>query len=406
PPRPLGSDRSLPSPPSSEDPSFDRAVASTADDAALVRLLCVVRGYYVDPFASPMSQDADEEPAMQGGTHARVVAVDRAVDAFIYLASIGSPPKDRKGGVRRRRQAARQVVILGAKDHREGEDAGGGSPKDLVEDVRWYEVDRPSVIRRKVQVWLTGCMPGGYQCPWRRTKERQHLVGHDVQCPPSDLFDALTHPILGYDQSVPTMYLPTRTAGRLLRSLAKRRQPSDRGNEEGKSDVFVAVVAYDPIRFDDRFKSQLSLEAMSTLSNQLDWFIQCSFDVERGYGMSHAYEWGSSRMKSANVQCDMLDKVEEFVMLMQHYCFVVAICRGGDGAGRDDKTRTRILDRGGRRGERRQEPRGYELCSVGGDSLVGFRGRALRGRAPRFPGDGLLTHGPALERRKLSRASC
>ncbi|KAL7523652.1 LOW QUALITY PROTEIN: hypothetical protein ACHAWF_000612, partial [Thalassiosira exigua] len=221
---------------------------------------------------------------------------------------------------------------------REGEGGGGGSPKDLAEDGRWYEVDRPSVIHRKAQVWLPGCMPGGYQCPCEPNCKKEcsysisisprspsegegrksgkylrhvnyHLLGHDVQCPPSDLFDAPTHPILGYDQSVPTMfvldcvlrYLPTRTA--LLRSLAKRRRPSDQGNEEGKSDVFVAVVTYNPIRSDDRFKSQLSLEAMPTLSNQFNWFIQCGFDVERGCDMSHAYEWGPSQRKSVNVQC-------------------------------------------------------------------------------------------------------
>ena len=114
------------------------------------------------------------------GTHARVMAMERAIDAFLSLdalpssssssshssSSKGEEEEDgrRRGRIRRRRQ----IVILGA-----GRDTtylryrfGGKKRGGDDDDVRWFEVDHPSTIEQKARVWLPRCVPDGhdYNC--------------------------------------------------------------------------------------------------------------------------------------------------------------------------------------------------------------------------------------------------
>jgi O-methyltransferase involved in polyketide biosynthesis len=401
--------------PSHQSHGQDAAIIHTADRAILAKLSCTERRYYEDPFVRPMSRGLDRgtssknngsvmEPIIRRGTHARVKAVDRAVTAFLSL------PLRKTGDCK----AARQVVVLGSgRDttylrYRFGHLQSTSSLKG-EELIRWYEVDHPSVICQKVYDWLPACIPKGYEyhrtsvkhnqttnesyvvsiisneqtsenssSDYQNHKSSYHLIGHDLRHSPSNLFEILSNPQHEYDISIPTlfvlecvlMYLPEHSSRELLQYLAKSTSPT--------SQAFVAVVMYDPVSNHDRFgqvmienmqkagivgrrrnnskqeegeeDTLLSLEVTRTVSDQLNKLVQCGFDVAVGCDMFDAYNHGVIPMNDARhaSRCEMLDELEEFNLLMKHYCLVVGV-RGGASC------------------------MGYDLCSVGEDSLMGFR---------------------------------
>eukprot|EP00571_Detonula_confervacea_P012026 CAMPEP_0172307094 /NCGR_PEP_ID=MMETSP1058-20130122/8021_1 /TAXON_ID=83371 /ORGANISM="Detonula confervacea, Strain CCMP 353" /LENGTH=499 /DNA_ID=CAMNT_0013019167 /DNA_START=12 /DNA_END=1511 /DNA_ORIENTATION=- len=462
---------------------YDKAVKSTADDAILAKLSCVEKGYYDDPFISAMSRGASglvnkatassmrscstsisgsrqgqgprscrhpssmmgnsassgTEPIIRRGTHARVKAVDRAIDAFLSIPLSATCKND--GTTTANRNIVRQVVVLGA-----GRDTtylrhrfGKGSTIHNGDGVRWYEVDHPSVIVQKAHSWLSSCIPEGcsYECdvnvdtgnsyavtmtsqkggtigsssdeqsnPKSRTTttSNYHLIGHDLRSSPATLFETLTHPRHQYDRSMPTlfvlecvmMYLPEEASWDLLRHLADSPispPPSSSGmpqddDDSSSTSPFVAVVVYDPIPSNDRFgqrmidnlqragitgrkdpgsssdgdkRPQLSLERTRTLSDQLTKLTQSGFDVAVGCDMMNAYDHGILSMDDRRraARCEMLDELEEFVLLMKHYCLLVGVSSKGRKGDENEKSCNKCV--------------GFQLCSVGKDSLVGFQ---------------------------------
>lgn len=416
----------------------DAAIINTADRAILAKLSCVEKGYYDDPFLRPMSRGAGGsessprgapsimEPIIRKGTHARVLAVERAISAFLSLP-LNKP------------NAKRQLVVLGSgRDttylryrfgHLISKDVAVGEPSNNSNEfLRWYEVDHPSVIHRKAIEWLRSCIPKGFEYTRssithesdsnesyvisisenEQTKDsandtnshasNYHLIGFDLRRPTSELFDILSHPEHGYDKSVPTlfvlecvvMYLPEDASRELLQHLAESVNDNQTQINE---DSFVAVAMYDPVPCNDRFGEVmiqnlqsagivgrrrhnagvslsnenskrkedetlpvLSLETTRTVPDQLSKLTQCGFDIAVGCDMMTAYDHGiisiDDRRRAA--RCEVLDELEEFVLLMKHYCFMVAVrCGGANGS-----SETSV---------------GYSLCSIGKDSLMGFQ---------------------------------
>ncbi len=385
----------------------DRAVISTADDAVLAKLSCVEKGYYQDAFIHSMVKGVNSaargrngsspmEPIIRKGTHARVCAVDKAISAFLsLLLNDDTSSSDVKA------KGRRQVVILGA-----GRDTTYlryrfGIRKDFEEQVDWYEVDHPFVIEQKAHSWLCSCAPEGYGYTYEMngatgvsyrasfskqnesdaTDSNYHLIGHDLRSPPSSLFEILLDPFHGYDRSIPTifvmecvmMYLPDKRSLDLLHYI------SSNGVEETQNtqiDTFVAIALYDPIPNNDRFgqvmlnnlqkrgitgqthedgeqHEQLSLEKTSTLSDHLAKLNKCGFDIAVGCDMMNAYDHGvvsvDDRRRAA--RCEMLDELEEFMLLMRHYCLCVGVHCSGD----------------------RYQSAAATLCSAGVDSPIGFQ---------------------------------
>ena len=162
------------------------------------------------------------------------------------------------------------------------------------------------------------------------------------------------------------------------------------------TESFVAVAMYDPIPCHDRFgqvmihnlqkvgivgtkrrsrtsdtsntlennqddpqEQPLSLETTRTLSDQLNKLIQCGFDTAVGSDMMNAYYHGiipPKEVKHAS-KCEMLDELEEFHLLMKHYCFCVGV-KDGTLGGKEMESRFAV---------------GSTLCNVGKDSLLGFQ---------------------------------
>ena len=251
-----------------------------------------------------------------------------------------------------------------------------------------------------------------------------HLIGHDLRASPAALFDILCHSQHGYNRSNPTlfifecvlMYLPDDATRTLLRYIAESPSPTAASSvssqqQQKEHDPFVSVVLYDPIPSNDRFgqlmienlhragimgtKSQrrhvvhdtnatqqqqqdqqqqlLSLEKTCTLSDQLTKLIQCGFTKAVGCDMNTAYNHGviSNEDRRIASRCEMLDELEEFVLLMKHYCLVVGVASAGSAS-------SAACSKSGKDNDSDDDLVGYQLCEVGKDSRMGFQeGRCM-----------------------------
>lgn len=115
----------------------------------------------------------------------------------------------------------------------------------------------------------------------------------------------------------------------------------------------ASAVIYDPIAQYDAFgqvmekhlvdagmaKAHTSLLQTRTLQHQLNKLTQCGFEIAVGCDMWSAYQsilTDEQRVRANN--CELLDELEEWKMLMQHYCLAVGssvesgFCEVGDSS--------------------------------------------------------------------------
>jgi tRNA wybutosine-synthesizing protein 4 len=341
------------------DPA-DRPVIATAEDAILAKFATVQAGYYQDPFLSALSQRSmgmthrprrQVQPIIKRGTHARVCVMDRAIRSFLQHCRSSSA-------------TSAQVVVLGAgKDTSYFRYKSGYIVKhddDGINNslqVNWYEVDHPSVVEEKYTIlqankdvfsMVSQLAPTdhGYAVSSDQQEEHEqikssfHLIRHDLRESPSTLFDKLQ-----LDSSAPTiylmecvlMYLPNTASQALYQALAT-------------SCENVWTVCYEPILQSDPFGSVMeqnlvklgvaspisSLLQTRTLDDQLGKLSQY-FAITVGCDMWQAYETILTTEQRAHAnRCEFLDEIEEWRLIMRHYCFLVA--RGGrsQSQGEDD----------------------------------------------------------------------
>lgn len=381
------------------------------------------------------SPASSTEPIIRRGTHARVAAIDRTIRAFLSLSPRAEKQIVILGAGRD--TTCLRYLFGFLQDHVKNgtklSERDGDMRMKLVNVkpiVKWYEVDHPSVICAKARSWLPGCIPEGYKYQCTQTtgcdknetaksysiriseenvadatgcstadehKKYYHLIGHDLRSPPSELFSIFSHH--GYVSSNPTlfvfecvmMYLPDVVSRDLLRFIVNS---ANALTSSTATNPFVAVAIYDPIPCNDRFgqvmlqnlqkrgilgnrngrrnfanensvdknqDSPLSLEKSRTLLDQLAKLTQSGFDIAVGCHMMDAFDHGivSIEERRQSARCEMLDELEEFVLLMKHYCLVVGV-RSCKADGKDCSSR-------------QDELAGYQLCSVGEKSPIGFQ---------------------------------
>ena len=356
------------------------------------------------------------EPLIRRGTHARVCAMDRALTAFLS-ASLGGGVDDggehqQQGNKTKESDACvKQVVVMGAGrdtsylryiDSKliDGSNALGHHYRQETrrERVRWYEVDHPGVMHKKMALLKTSprvimdemqkdatgnvsyavdVRPRneGIASSTTATKGQSdldntgsmdmmdvdlrgqklesslpnngailpyHLIGFDLRLSPLQLFETLQSALHGFDPSVPTlflfecvlMYLPESSAISLLRGVSSVCGPN------------AIVAIYDPVLGNDGFgrvmeqhltragvavpptidsNDQLCLTACRTIDSHLDHLTACGFDIAIGCDMLAAYDTviGLAQRARANA-VEMLDEIEEWMLIMRHYCLVVA----------------------------------------------------------------------------------
>jgi hypothetical protein len=325
--------------------------------------------------------------------------VDRAVTSF--LRTVLNPPDGR------RRHTSCQIVVLGSgKDTSyfrlrarimhglEGDDdaGGGGRLRSMLAaaSLRWYDVDHPAVIREKAAA--IDRERSVFRCTAVRRSEicfecaspspppanaagsgdeRCFLVSYDLRGDVLPLRDELLKH--GFDRSVPTlfvsecflMYLPEDASASLLRGIVAMVEPST---------AYLAM--YEPVLGDDAFGRVMETNLVKagvaepgsscllrtrSLSQHLSKLHGAGFDLATGCDMWSAYETvvTPEQRQRAN-RCEFLDELEEWILIMKHYCLVVASNDVGDGS-------HTVADPGSGR-----ESRGAVFCSVGAASPMGF----------------------------------
>ena len=323
----------------------DFRIIATAEDATATKYAAVKAGYYEDPFvgafhATSHQQHRQQRPVqviIKRGTFARVASVSRAVRSFLDLVGsvVGSEGK-----------AVAQFVVLGSgkdtmyfrlKQGIVGENVSG---RPLI---RWIEVDHLSVLQEKTAVIDKSRSLFGLSVSADKTGTIQlgsadgsdfscHLIAHDLRDDPRLLCDKLVG--AGLDADTPTlfisecvfMYLPHESSRFLLESLSNKFTQA-------------CFCLYEPILGSDTFgrimeenltkagvaQSSSCLVRTRSLDSYLRLLSDTGFVRAIGCDMYAAYQTilSPEERRRANM-CEFLDELEEFVLIMQHYCFVVA----------------------------------------------------------------------------------
>lgn len=311
----------------------DLAIIKTADDALVAKIACVERNYYQDDFLTVFEHGKEGhryiQPLIKRGTYGRVCCMDKVLASFANTNEANPL----------------QVVILGSgKDttffrylHQQLTSDVHAEPSE----VRWFEVDHTSVIEEKSQQvkWKSDvfaasveAVEGGFRInPEDEQDASNTLVGHDLRKEPEVLFKKLSK--LGLGENTPTlfvlecvlMYMPERETESLLSACA-RLYPK------------AVVACYEPILGTDPFGGIMEknltragvtqvdhcLVQTRTIRSHLDKFKRSGFGVGIGSDMHSVYDnvLTDGQRKKAS-KCDFLDELEEWVLIMSHYCFLV-----------------------------------------------------------------------------------
>lgn len=327
------------------DPNTDYRIIATAEDAILAKDATAKAKYYRDPFVDAFAHAANLrqqnkrrhfQPIIKRGTHARVCCMDRAIMAFLKTHA----PNDANG-------AGCEIVVLGSgKDTSYfrfftkslmGMEEFITDRKLTLPSVHWYEVDHPSVIHEKAKT-IEGSPVLAQCCPnLKPTKEggfssrssQYHLVAADLRESPEELLQRLSldprRPTLFLLECV-FMYMPDDSTKALLAQLAQ------------KEKSWIAL--YEPILGSDAFGNMMEqnlvhggvasaescLLQTRTLDAQLQKLVQGGFAARAvGCDMWSAYQSivTAEQRQLAN-RAEFLDEMEEWMLIMRHYCFVVA----------------------------------------------------------------------------------
>jgi len=301
--------------------------------------------------------------------------MDRAIAAFLNLFA---DRFDDMEGV--------QVVILGA-----GKDTTfcrlqadllltPVTPLPSSCSLRWFEIDHEVIVREKAAnildkpnvfpLKLSGQTDNAATFEFKMADSKKsscqnasyHLVSHDLRNDPNHLMGHLK--AIGLNEALPTlfvmecvqMYLPESSSQTLLRCISDLSQSF--------------LILYEPILGNDPFGRvmETNLKAAGvahedsclvktrTLSQHLQKLQQVGkgddgttgFTLATGCDMWSAYETiiTLEQRQKAN-KCEFLDELEEWVMIMKHYCFIAAASASTGATGRS-------------------------FCSIGESSPVGF----------------------------------
>lgn len=360
----------------------DESIIGTAYDAMHSKISAVSKGYYEDPFLSHIEKGSQQQqPIIRRGTHARVCVMDYAIDNFLSLYSssdigkMGAQIVVIGSGWNMDFWRAQSGLLMAKDSNIIIKDQNMSKDRLALGEIRWYEIDHPSLITKKLEILQSNplidfdheIVISDLECDERETdgvsyairpksikginrpgtslNDRissedtlsdscYHLIGYDLRNPFKDLVRILTDKH-SFQREVPTlfllecvqMYLPDQQSRSLLQGISD-------------SCHFSYLALYDPILAHDRFgktmeqnlrkkslitDSTLSILQTRTLENQVDKLYQCGFDFVTGSDMMDAYNTIMSNAHKVRAnRCEMLDEIEEWNLIMRHYCFAVA----------------------------------------------------------------------------------
>ena len=323
-------------------------ISRTDDDALAARASAVKCGYWQDEFLKCFVKAVDRKPPIiNRGTHIRTLAIDRIVRAFLDApvsekcgAGIAGGAGDGVGGVGDSGKVRKQIVSLGA-----GSDTRYfrlARPHMLAgEEIpfRYHEVDFQHVTQRKALTLTTKRALKDVFHYNRKADEvkvdaRRGSIVSDTYClHPLDLRDvsALSSlPLL--DPNIDTLvisevcliYLPP-DAAKACVSWAQSFFQAAR-----------AVCIYEPIGGHDAFGKMmvrnlaqrgLELKTLAThpdIPSQKQRLRDAGFDEACAVTTRAVHDsWIDADERDRMASLEMLDEVEEWYMLAEHYCVSV-----------------------------------------------------------------------------------
>ncbi|KAL2799807.1 S-adenosyl-L-methionine-dependent methyltransferase [Aspergillus keveii] len=321
----------------------DRVVQGTDNDASVSRLSAVGLGYLEDSFArvlTPLGQETRRLPIINRGTYVRTTAIDKLVARFLgSTAESDSAWKQKK----------KQIISLGA-----GSDTRVFRllQSDLTPNLVYHEIDFAVNNTAKIKAI-------------RGTPILQRVLGHREDVTISDAGDALHSPIYHIhpidlrtlahqsessandepvirlqetvDTTLPTLilsecclvYLSPDEAAGVVRYFTKTLFPPS-----GDTSETLGLVLYEPIRPDDAFGRTMvanlatrgiqlqTLHEYASLEAQRRRLRQQGFDAgQAAADVDFLWErWVNEDEKERVAGLEMLDEMEEWKLLAQHYC--------------------------------------------------------------------------------------
>ncbi|KAE8153908.1 S-adenosyl-L-methionine-dependent methyltransferase [Aspergillus avenaceus] len=336
--------------------SRDRVVQGTDNDASVSRLSAVSLGYLEDPFAktlTPPGLETRRLPIINRGTYVRTTAIDRLVARFLSHA-----PHERK-----------QIISLGAgTDTRAFRIFSSQSSPNLI----YHEIDfavnttakikfirstpllqRALGIGRPEDVTVSDAGDALHSAVY-------HLHPLDLRClkgaSTSDTADP--QPLLReVDRTLPTLLISeccliylspseaTDVVSYFTRTLFPDAQVAGVSGRTGTtgSGVPLGLILYEPIRPDDAFGRTMvsNLAARGIQLQTLHQYASLKAQRERllGHGFSGGQaaadvdflweRWVTEEEKERVAGLEMLDEMEEWRLLAQHYCIAWGWRAGG-----------------------------------------------------------------------------
>jgi len=323
------------------------AVAGTANSAAISKRSAAAFGYVSDEFAGWFDRSSVKcAPIINRGTYVRVAAIDSICEQFAPARA------DAAGG---EPAPPRQILSLGAGlDTRPWRMRRAGTSLS-----RYVEVDLPCVCERKRQLLLKkgGAPPrlpglaedggaadtAGSNVGTANTLSPLAAADDALVCADLADIDSLLTALASarFDPKLPTLvliecvlvYMEPAAGSALLAFLAAHLPDA-------------ACLAYDMIRPDDAFGRQMvsNLEGRGLripgISGCADTnahearFAACGWRGCKSVDMVHWYERELPRVERQRVErLEWLDEVEEWRLLLSHYCFVLAHTPGAEREG-------------------------------------------------------------------------
>ncbi|GAD98073.1 RING zinc finger protein [Paecilomyces variotii No. 5] len=336
----------------------DRVVQNTDNDASVSRLSAVELGYLEDPFAKALTAPgagARRFPIINRGTYVRTTAIDILVFRFLRSTD-GQPPRKK------------QIISLGAgSDTRVFRLLARHPHADIV----YHELDFPTNTATKIKfirgnplLQRTLSIEKAEDLTISEAGDALHSPSYHIH--PIDLrslaawvqsspeSDSRSPSLQGLDTSLPTLllseccliYLSPAEADGVVNYFTKtlfhastnsgaatptQDSPSP---ASGSSTVPLGIVIYEPIRPDDAFGKTM-VSNLATRGIQLQTLHKyASLNAQRQRLQDHGFNkgqevadidfiwerWVSDAEKERVSGLEMLDEIEEWRLLAQHYC--------------------------------------------------------------------------------------
>ncbi|KAI7882931.1 leucine carboxyl methyltransferase [Lichtheimia hyalospora FSU 10163] len=292
----------------------DEIVRNTNDDATVSRLSAIAKGYFADDFVKYfVRRPVERSPIMNRGTYIRQLVLDRLVHQFLEL---DIPDKEK------------QIISLGS-----GYDTRYFMLKQRGLDIGcYYEIDFPETIAKKASIVHRRKELNQYLTDARAVKGGMELVSKHYCLLGGDLreWDNITSRLLdhGFKVDAPTLvisecvliYLDPLDSNRIVNWLTQE-----------LTDAMVAL--YEQIKPDDAFGRMMihnlqsrhielrGIHAYPELKDQEQRFLRLGWDDAKALDINMVHDTLlDPRDFSRMAKLEMLDEMEEWRLLSEHYC--------------------------------------------------------------------------------------